>query len=329
MQVSESDLACVRKWAGSTTDAILDPSSRIFRVSEAEGLIGYRQENGCAIVYGDPACPPDQTESLIKAFHDHCAKENLRVIYLVIGETFARWLFNHGYCKTMIEYGEELIIDPHDDPRKKEGVRACLVRRKVRHALHEDVSVKEYTTFDPRIEEGINEAGERWLKARKGPQIHFSHVRSFEHREGKRWFYAEKNGRIVGVVILSRLERHQGWLMNHLMFVPDAPHGVPELLVVTALEALSKEGCRYVTFGTVPATQLGEIQGLGGLSRYFSRRVYSLANTIYHLNGKKKFWEKFDPASTKAFLSFKDSHIGLKEVVALKKGLNATLISSS
>lgn len=329
MQVSETDVACVRKWAGSTTDAILDPACQIFRVPEVEGLIGYRKENGCVIVYGDPACPPDQTEGLIRAFHGHCARENLKVIYLIISEKFARWLLNNGYCKTMIEYGEELIIDPHDDPRKKEGVRACLVRRKVRHAEHEDVTVKEYTTLDPKIEKGIIETGDRWLKARKGPQIHFSHVRSFEHRNGKRWFYAEKNGKIVGVVILSRLEKHQGWLMNHLMFVPDAPHGVPEFLVVTALETLSKEGCRYVTFGTVPAGQLGEIIGLGGLSMYLTRHIYNLANIIYHLNGKKKFWEKFDPGSTKAFLSFKDSHIGLKEIIALKKGLNATLIGSS
>lgn len=323
--VSQMDLDCVRKWAGSTTDAILDPLSRIFRYEGVDGLIGYRKENGCAVVYGEPACPSEQVGLLVGAFHEYCEREKLAVIYLIVSEKFARWLYESGHCKTLIEYGEELILDPRDDPRRKEGVRACLVRRKVRHAVGEGVNVKEYTSSDPRIEQGIVNVGESWLKGRKGPQIHFSHVRSFAHREGKRWFYAEKEGQIVGVVILSRLERHQGWLMNHLMFDPKAPGGVSELLVVTALEALSQEGCRYVTFGTVPADNLGEITGLGGFSRYVTRGIYTLANLIYHLSGKKKFWEKFDPESTRSFLSFKEPHIGIREIFALKKALNATL----
>lgn len=316
---------CVRKWGGSTTDGILDPTCQIFRIPGMEGLIGYRAENECAIVFGDPVCPEDQTKNLTQAFHEHCAKEHLKIIYLIVSEEFALWLIQNEYCKTMIEYGEELVLDPHEDPRKKTGVNASLVRRKVRHALHEGVSVQEYIPFDDRIEKGITLVGEKWLEARKGPQIHFSHVHSFNHREGKRWFYAEKNGEIVGSVILSRLEKHQGWLLNHLMFTPEAPHGVPELLVVTALEILSQEGCKYVTFGTVPARALGEIIGLGTFFNYLARGVYHIASILYHLNGKKKFWEKFHPESKKAFLAFKNSHIGLKEIIALKKALNATI----
>lgn len=323
--MESSDVACVRRWGGSTTDAILDPVCQIFRTLDVDGLIGYRAENRCAIVFGDPACSQSQVKNLVEAFHEYCAKEGLKIIYLIISEEFARWLIQNGYCKSMIEYGEELILDPHHDPRKKEGVHASLVRRKVRHALRESVIVKEYTPADDQIEKGIVQVGEEWLKARKGPQIHFSHVHSFNHREGKRWFYAEKTGQIIGAVILNRLEKHQGWLLNHLMFNPEAPHGVPELLIVTALEVLSQEGCKYVTFGTVPASQLGEIVGLGIFSKCLARGVYSLANTIYHLSGKKSFWEKFDPAGKKAFLTFKDTHIGLREVIALKKALNATL----
>lgn len=320
-----SDVTSVRKWGGSTTDAILDPIGKIFRTQEVDGLIGYRVENGCAVVFGDPVCPPVEIKKLVKAFYEYCEKKHLKIIYLIISEEFARWLIQGGYCKTMIEYGEELILDPREDPRKKEGVHASLVRRKVRHALHEEVTVHEYIPIDNEVEKEVGQVAEKWLKARKGPQIYFSHIHLFDHREGKRWFYAKKNKEIVGVINLNRLEKHQGWLLNHLMFTPEAPHGVPELLVVTALEVLSQEGCRYVTFGTVPIKQLGEIIGLGVFSKYFARSVYSLANNIYHLTGKKKFWEKFYPKSEKAFISFKDSHIGLKEIIALKKSFNATL----
>lgn len=320
-----SNVKDVRKWGGSTTDAILDPSCLIFRTPGIDGLIGYRDENKCAIVFGDPVCPPNQIEKLIQSFQEFCTQSDLKIIYLIVSEEFSRLLIQNGYCKTMIEYGEELSLNPHEDPREKEGVHASLVRRKVRHALSEGVTVIEYKPFDEQIENGIILVGKKWLKARKGPQIHFSHVHSFENREGKRWFYAEKEGEIVAVVILNRIEQKQGWLLNHLMFTPEAPHGVPELLIVKVLEVLSKEGCRYVTFGTVPAREIGEIVGLGAFSTYLAKFVYRIARVIYHLDGKKKFWEKFYPQSKKAFLLFKDSHIGLQEIIALKKALNATL----
>jgi lysylphosphatidylglycerol synthetase-like protein (DUF2156 family) len=325
MEVMEvSVVESVRKWGGSTTDAILDPSCLIFRTPEVDGLIGYRTENGCAVVFGDPVCSALQTHLLTQVFHEFCAKEKLRVIYLIVSEEFARWLFQNRYAKVMIEYGEELILDPHDDPRKKEGVYASLVRRKTRHALHENVVVHEYIPFADEIEKEIIQVGEKWLEARKGPQIHLSHLRPFDHREGKRWFYAQKNEQIVGALILNRLEKYQGWLLNHLTFTPKAPHGVPELLIVSALETLLQEDCKHVTFGTVPGNQLGEIIGLGSFSKYFLRGIYNLANLTYHLSGKKKFWEKFGPSSKKAFVTFEKPILGLQEALAIKKALNAT-----
>lgn len=315
----------VRKWGGSTTDAILDPSCQIFRVPAIDGLIGYRDINGCAVVFGDPLCPSDKIENLIDSFHEYCESINLKVIYLIISEPFAAWLVEKGFCKSRIEYGEELILNPHDDPRKRQGSHASLVRRKVRHAESENVIVKEYIPTNATIEKGIVQVGEKWLENRQGPQIHISNVRTFDNTYGKRWFYAEVQDQIVGVLTLNRLEKHDGYLLNHLMFTPDAPGGVPEILVITALNALVLENCNFVTFGSVPAASLGEIVGLGPFSKYFAVNIYLLANKMYQLDGKKKFWEKFAPSSDKMFLAFQNSHIGLKELIALKNALNATL----
>lgn len=316
----------VRKWGGSATDAILDPSCLIFTAPLIDGLIGYRSINGCAVVFGDPICPSQCNDILIGSFHKYCDSINLKVIYLIVSETFATWLVEKGFCKSIIEYGEELILNPHDDPRKKHGDHASLVRRKVRHAQSENVTVKEYIPCNEMIEKGILEVGKKWLENRQGPQIHISNVRTFDNILGKRWFYAEVKGKIVGVLTLNHLEKHQGYLLNHLMFTPDAPGGVPEILVITALDALVLENCNFVTFGSVPAAALGQIIGLGPLSKYVAINLYSLANKMYHLDGKKMFWEKFAPSSKKMFLAFQNSHIGLKEIIALKKALNATIV---
>lgn len=320
-----SDVSCVRKWGGSASDAVLDSTSTIFRTPGCDGIIGYRAENRCAIVFGDPVCPENQRQVLVEAFHDFCALKSLKIVYLVVSESFAEWLLQHGYCKSMIEYGEEFVLDPNEDPRKKTGPQARLVRRKTGHAINDGVTIKEYIPFDERIEQGIREVGEKWLNGRTGPQIYIANVTPLDNPTGKRWLYAEKDGQIIGTIVLSRLEKEQGWLFNHLMFVKDAPAGVPELLVVTGLEIVSAEGCKHVNFGTVPLSQLGKISGLNGVSKFLAMNFYHMANKLYRLNGKKTFWEKFDPLSKKEFIIFKNSRISLREALALKKALNATL----
>ncbi len=322
MQVS--DIVCVRKWGGSTADAILDPASQTFRTPEVDGLVGFRVENSCAIVFGDPVCPLEHIKELIVAFHKYCLQKNLRVIYLIVSENFARWLIENKYCQSMIEYGKELVLDPHDDPRKKEGIYASLVRRKARQASRNGVVVHEYIPHNDQVEEGIKQVGEKWLGARKGPQIHISHIHTFANRHGKRWLYAKQNEHIVGVVTLNQLENQKGWLMNHLMYTPEASNGVAELLVVSTLELLAAEDCKFVTFGAVPASQLGEMVGFGKLTSQVMKGLYSVANKIYHLDGKKKFWEKFLPGTKRAFIVFKSARLGYKELLALKRALNAT-----
>ncbi|WP_068469308.1 DUF2156 domain-containing protein [Candidatus Protochlamydia phocaeensis] len=315
-------LEYLRKWGGSTSDAILDPATQTFSLPAIQGLIGYRIKAGCAIVFGEPVCAPSALPTLVPAFHLYCRQNGWPVIYIIASKNFADWALQY-VCKAKIEFGEEICIDPHSDPRSHEGVNGSLVRRKVRHALKEGMTVQEYTTPDPKLEKAIEEVGVAWLKGRRGPQFHISHIHLFENRPGKRWFYARQNDQITGVAILNQLQAKNGWLLNHLMFKPTASHGTPELLVVTVLEALSKENCSYVTFGAVPSRHLGEIVGLSPFAAWIARQTYNAVRGIFHLDGRKKFWEKFHPSSQTSYVLFSEPKIGFREITALLKALNA------
>lgn len=316
-------VALVRRWGGSASAAVLDPTTQIFTTPEVEGLIGYRLESSCAIAFGDPVCSQDNIPRLVQAFHSFCEKLDYNIIYITTTERFARWAISN-VCKTLIESGEELTYNPHFDPRDHEGVRGSLVRRKVRHALHEGVSVEEYMPHDPKLESAIEEVGDIWLKSRHGPQVYISHHHLFTDRPGKRWFYAKHNNQIVGVAQLNQLQAHAGWLLNHVMHTPDAPHGTPELLVVTALETIRKEGCQYVTFGNVPTEKLGEILGQGSVAQVFTRLTFKVITKIFRLSGRKKFWEKFEPVSSRSYLVFSKPRIGLREIRGLMRALNVS-----
>jgi lysylphosphatidylglycerol synthetase-like protein (DUF2156 family) len=218
-----------------------------------------------------------------------------------------------------------MIVDPKQDPREKEGQNGRLVRRKTRHAQSHGTTVLEYLGNDPAIEKSIEQVAESWLKDRKGPQIYISGVRLFADKEGKRWFYALRDDKVVGVLLMSRLSARKGWALNQFMITPEAANGTPELMIVTALEQLAKEDCNYVTFGAVPANDITRMEGLGKFSQAMTRFSYRIANMIFHLDGKRVFWDKFNPSSEPSYILLGDSSIGIKDMLALMKAMNASL----
>ena len=315
----------VRKWGGSCTDAVLDPHCKIFTTPNVDGLIGYRMEKGCAVVYGDPICPPSDIPFLTKQFHAYCQAEKRSIIYLAVSESFARWAVKH-VCTTLIEFGQELYLDPEvDKPSKSSGSYACLVRRKVKHATNGGIKVHEYRETNPAIEKEIEEVGRAWIKSRKGPQIHISNVYLFANRVGKRWFYATLQGKIIGVLLLNQLEHLKGWHLNHLMVSQNAPGGTPEILLMTAVDTVAAEHARHLSFGPIIAAQLGEIEGLGKISSLLAHWAFNMANRIFNLQGRKGFWEKFQPRTAKTFLLFSKPRIGINELKGLMQALNVSL----
>lgn len=319
----QSILKWVRSWGGSASDAVLDPSNRLFKAPGIEGLIGYRIESNCAVIFGDPIAPSKNFLPLTQAFKDY-SKENgwSNIIYLTASEHFSRWALAEGICSALVEFGQELTINPQDDPRNKKGVHASLVRRKVKHALHENSKVLEYVDKDTALEGALEEVARRWLSSRKGPQIYTSHVRLFDDRLGKRWFYAKQGEKIVGTIVLNELQANRGWLINHLMITPDAPHGTPELLVVTALETLAQEGCHFATFGSVPAHRIGEMIGFNRYIGGIARTAFAIARKIFRIDGHRKFWEKFHPEERSSYLAFYKPQVGMNEMQALFRALN-------
>lgn len=310
----------VRQWGGQASDAVLDSACEIFSIKDIDGIIAYKIEYGCAIVYGDPICSPDDLSQLAKAFHSYCEEHNLYVIYILASEKFSKWsIENIGGVIFGAE--EELFLNPQDDITK--GAQGSLVRRKVRHALKENTIAKELLDTDSSLKKDIQEVGTAWLKTRKGPQVYISHVHLFEDSFGKRFFYAQKEGEVVGVLILNQLQAYNGWLLNHLMIKPNASHGTPELLVMTAIETLRSEGCSFVTFGSIPREQLGEIYGLGFFSKSLSRLIFRMVKWVLRLNGHRKFWGKFNPRTAPTYVIFSRG-LSIRAMRALIRALNVS-----
>lgn len=311
----------VRRWGGSTTDAVLDPAIQIFEHPGIVGFVGYRLELGCAIVFGDPICAPADRELLAQAFHRFTDSKRLRVIYIAASRAYAHWAIGN-VCGAIIEFGEELVFNPPTDPRKNTGTYGSLVRRKTKQAHREGVAVHEYIPHDAALESAIELVKEQWLLSRRGLQVHLSNAHLFTDRMGKRWFYAKQGDRVIGVIALNHLQARNGWLINHLMVIPEAPNGVHELLMTSALEALEKEGYPFATVGAIAASQLGEIRGLSKFASLIARMAFKIASKAIHLEGLNTFWGKFHPKSEPAYLIFSRKRIGIREMLSLKRAMS-------
>jgi len=318
LEVKQSIANHVRRWGGSASITLLDPSCSLFSIPSIKGIIGYRLESNCVVVFGDPLCEPENIPTLTKAFHHYCDEQGWSIVYATASRNFAQWAIHHT-CHSLIEVGEELFLDPFCVP--KSGLKVRLLRNKVSKARREGSTVNEYRGGDFKLEKAIEQVGEDWLKNRKGLQIYLAEVQLFSERIGKRWFYAKQHDRVVGVLLLHRIEARHGWLIQLSLTTPDAPIGTSEQLVTTVLETLREEGCHFLAFGIAQIEQLGEIAGLNKLAEWVARMVFKAAGRIFHLDRRKKYWSKFQPQTEPSYVLCNRS-FGLRELKALMRALN-------
>lgn len=312
----------IRKWGDVNTDGLLESGCQFFSIDQIEGFIGYKLESGNAVVFGDPVCADEEKGLLAEAFDGFCLKKGLGVVYTMVSESFAGWA-TENLKAIAIEFGTKFVLDPSDNPAQRKGSKAVLVRKKVKHAISDGTSVIEYNGENPELERQIEDVATEWLTKRKGPQVYLCHVTLFNDRLGKRWFYAVQNGRVVGLLVLNELKAQGGWLLNNIMMTKDSPKGVSELLVISTLETLNKEGCRLVLAGPIPLAHLGKISGIGEIGSAVLRLLFKSAHLIFNLDGHRAFWDKFQPTSEGSYLLFPHKNLTFSSVKALMQAFNA------
>jgi len=313
----------LQRLGNAASIVLLDPACMAFSVPHIDGVIPYRFEAGAAVVFGDPVCSLADRPMLVQEFYAYCKSKNKTVVYVAVSEQFVNWSFTQGRFSAL-EIGHEIILDPSQDPKALSGNYANLLRRKYNHSIKNGITVKEYLGDDPAVEKAIEQVGVDWLAARKGPQIYIAKVDMFAHRHNKRWFYAEYQGNVVGVLLLNKIEAYQGWVIHVLILSPEAPKTTSEFIALCALDVLREEGCRFFTIGTLPGSYLGRIEGMNSASKWMARKVYKVALYFFKLGERQRYWRKFQPKFEPSFVLINNPRIRLKEIWAIIKAYNAS-----
>lgn len=312
----------IQRWGNTVSLTLLDPNCHIFTIPSAEGIIGYRATSSYAIVFGDPVCSPSELENLTFAFHEDCRKKGKNIVYVGASEKFTHWALPNT-CKSAIQWGSEIILNPMQDPLKNTGKKAIILRNQYSQAARNNMSVHEYTEHNSQTEQAIEAVAHKWRSSRKGPQVYFYEIEVFSNRLNKRWFYTQQNNRITGVVILNRLDNQNGWALNMLMVDPESHKYTSEYLITGILELLRQEKSEFFSIGSHPASELGRIEGLGKFSTWLARNTYKTAQKIFKLNDRQRYWQKFYPHYQPSYLLFSAPYVDLKAIFAIVRSLNA------
>lgn len=308
-------LASIVKRLGSPENTtLLHSPCNVFQIPQVDGVIGYYQFRNCAVVVGDPICLPKDIEELTKAFHFHCQENGLKTVYLLAYHDFAHWGIENG-CHTLIQIGSEISINPTNFQKKTK------LRSKIKQSTEHGVSVKEYKDFDPSLENQMNNTIRTWLKQRRGPQIHLGDINFFNSDAEKRIFYAQQKDKIIGVLMLTPVDRFQGWVVSNYLAISDSPVGTTEHLMCTVFDALANENCHYLCLGFASGTKIGEVIGVNPFVKTAANLIFRAARWAFKLDSKESYLKKFQPSLRPTFLLCRNK-LTITELLAIKQVLN-------
>lgn len=270
------------------------PGWEHFFTEDPEGVVVYVRRGRVLVANGDPLCAPEHLSEVLRRFAAFARAHRLSLCFVGASERCHAAARAIGFGA--LKVGEEPIFDLTSyAPR---GDRAKKVRAARNHALRLGVTVREYRPIerrDPGLEQAMLDVLAAWCASRPAQPLAFSlRLEPFAWMEGKRYFVAEQHGRVVGFLVCTRLAARAGAYLEDVIRRPDAPYGSTELLILSALEALARDGVREASLGVAPLQgveqQASRAQRVLGRVAAFAR---DRVNHIYRFKSLNHFKRKF------------------------------------
>ncbi|KAG7407908.1 hypothetical protein Forpe1208_v012599 [Fusarium oxysporum f. sp. rapae] len=247
------------------------------------------------MVTGDPPCDRSQYTEVIRAFVHHVTADlQLIPVWVLISYDVQKILASELRWRSL-----SCTEDQRVDADKHNASQVSGLAAKARRIEREGVRIHEVKVDEDFIRRA-DSAIEQWKSSRKGKQVRLTEMRPWVDQEHRRYFAAEKHGKVMSLVVLAKLAPRHGWQVKWALDFPGAVNGVIEALIAHALSNVQGQ----VTFGAGVSEKLTPGEHIGGLRARFLAATYrSIINSL-GLRRKATFRSRFGVLGEEVYICY-------------------------
>ena len=279
----------------TTCFQILNPGIDHWFSKSGDAVVGFVPANGYRVVGGAPACALDRLRDVTNEFEDDARSHDERVCFF-LAEARLESVMSGSPDHTFVLLGAQPVWDPATWATIIKTHRS--LRAQLNRARNKDVEVAEWPIEKARNNPELQSCLDTWLESKGLPPLHFMvEPDTLGRLENRRVFVAERNGSVVGFIVLSPVPTRSGWLTEQFPHTPGAPNGTVELMMDAVFRAVADDGCKYITLGLSPLSRRAKIEPFDNplWLRIFLAWMRKHGQRFYNFDGLDRFKAKLIP----------------------------------
>ncbi len=302
-------VALVRRYGWNATSfQVLEPGYHYFFPGDGdEACVAYVDTGRAWVAAGAPLAHAERMAAVAGAFIAAARAAGRRACLFATEERFTA----QSQLRSL-PIGEQAVWDPADWPAAL--ARGGRLREQLRRARTKGVRVREVDAGEAMkpgtaTRAAVSDLVESWLRSRElapmGFLVQVDPLTLFpEHRlflaervtEAEPGTRGETGGKLVALLSMAPIYARNGWSLQHLIRMPDAPNGTTETLIDCAMRWAANAKADLLTLGLAPLA--GDVPAPLRLARRAGR-------ALFDFEGLRAFKAKLRPARwDRVFLSF-------------------------
>lgn len=271
--------------------ALLGDKRFIFS-DDRKAFVMYGCEGKSWITMSDPIGPEDSADDAAWKFREACDAAGVYPVFYQVDESALGRYIEMGL--TMLKLGEEARVPLTN--LSLEGSSRKDLRRTKKKCGEAGLKFK----IVPRSEVAaimlrLKQISDAWLGDKPAGEKGFS-LGFFDEAYLSRYDIAviEQNDEPIAFANIWRGANQQELSIDLMRYMPDAPHGVMELLFLELMLQGRAEGFQYFSLGMAPLSGV-EAHRLGPLWNRVSNLMFRHGEHFYNFQGLRAYKDKFDP----------------------------------
>ncbi|KAG7408972.1 hypothetical protein Forpi1262_v017885 [Fusarium oxysporum f. sp. raphani] len=317
---------------------IFDPAYKVFTSQNGYGSLIYKIQARTVVVAGDPLCSEECRKPLLNELRHFRWARGLTLAFVGISEDFVKYAQQQGWAT--MHFGHERALNPLTNKvlRNEASKRMVAQNKQLLDPKRGGISVHLYSPSMSKAECGLEDQLQKlyddWRQQRNRKyggrlQAFVTVYNLFSHPELTIFLYtSDCKSQLNGFATLRKLGTQTGYHIDPCIASQDAPRGITDLLIVTAMQLLKSSGIGYLSLGFEP---LHKVEGINGQSKLQSRlwkRGYNHMIKSVPVTGKAAYFKKFYPdesLTSKLFICLPSKGIPLRESIALLQFANMNI----